>query len=124
MNPLITTFAVDMLSKPASLTEEDLVDQIATLRRIGSVLEKREKLLSEAFRARNKDFEWVQPDQPEPVTITGKAYICHPIKVIQKRLNTEAIKEEMGENWVEEHTKEISFVQLKFEPAGGKSNES
>jgi hypothetical protein len=112
-----TTFTVDMLSKPSAFQEEDLIDSIADIRGIIKTLEKREKVLSEAFKSRHKNFDWVKPDQVEPFSITGHKYICTPIMVVQHRLDTEGLRAEFGDSWMEEHSKTIQFIQLRFPKA-------
>jgi len=110
---IMSTFSVDLLSKPATLTDAQLVDEISTLRRHMKVLERREKLLVEALKSRHKNFEFIQPGT-EDYHINGREFGCTPIMVVQKRLDSEAVKEEMGEAWWEDHCKELRFVQLRF----------
>ena len=116
MSNITTTLTVDLLSKPSSLSEAQLIDQIAELRQTKATLEKREKLLVEALKSRHKNFEWITPETGE-VILEGSRFLCKPVLVIQRRLDTESLREEFGEDWMEEHSKSISFIQMRFVPA-------
>lgn len=113
---MMTSFSVDMLSKPANLGEATLVDQIAELRQIKSTLEKREKLLMEALKSRHNQFADYTPETPQMV-LEGHRFKCTPIVVVQKRLDTESLREEFGDDWMESHSKTIQFVQMRFASA-------
>jgi hypothetical protein len=113
---MLTTFTVDMLTKPSALSDPQLVDQIAELRQIKATLEKREKVLAEAFKSRHEQFAWITPET-EAVQYPGNHYICVPTLVVQKRLDTEGLRESFGDDWMEEHSKTISFIQMRFNKA-------
>lgn len=109
-----TTFPiVGFVMKPAELSEPELIDQIAELRKLKSTVERREKLLVEALKGRNKQFEWITPETGE-VILKGNHSVALPTLVIQRRLDTDSLREEFGEDWMEEHSKSISFIQIRF----------
>lgn len=98
----------------ADFPSDKIVDQVLELRKSKSLLEAREKLLMEILKGRfATEIEKMQ-ETLEPFVLQGKDSLgLNAIWVSQQRLDIAAIKEEMGEDWVEEHGKTVEFVQFK-----------
>ena len=99
---------------PKNLLPEALVDNIVELRALKSMVEAREKLLTNVLKTRfEDDLEGLEPENCELPISGNKTAGLLAIKVWQRRLDTEAIEQEMGADWVEEHKKTIDFVQFR-----------
>lgn len=98
----------------ADFPSDKIVDQVLELRKAKSLIESREKLLVEILKGRfEPEIKRVQ-ETLEPFLLQGRDSLgLNAIWVSQQRLDTTAIKEEMGEEWTEEHSKTVEFVQFK-----------
>lgn len=105
---------------PAQLTNEEVSDQIVQLRELKSMIEAREKMMGEVLKSRlaaelgEVKEAYLDEGNKYPLEIPG--IITPGIQyeyVVQKRLDGEAVKEEMGTEWYEEHTKMVDFFQAR-----------
>lgn len=100
--------------KTGEMTETQLVDAMYRLRALSKLFVAREKLINEVLKvSMEKVLNELTEENPtlEVHGITCPGFLA--VRVYQKRLDTKAIEEEMGEDWVEEHLKEIDFFQFK-----------
>lgn len=106
--------------QPSAFSEGELADHIVMLRDLKSLLEAREKLLNSALQSRySTDLEIIKQAYDD----NGEKRLCAIIGVmtpgvsyeyvVQHRLDGEVVKEEMGEDWWEDHTKAVSFFQAR-----------
>lgn len=103
---------------PAEMSDAELADFIVHLRGVKSLVEAREKLLSEVLKSRFQpqidELLEMKEGQPKTYWIEGEATPgLDIVPVTQRRFDSDAVKEEMGPEWYEEHCKTIQFVQLK-----------
>lgn len=103
---------------PAEMSDALVVDHVVSLRELKSLVEARSKLLGEVLKNRLSDRIEALSELPEGVKPEFKVEGLHTpglkaISVTQRRFDEEGVKEEMGNEWYEEHCKTIQFVQLK-----------
>lgn len=109
------------LKNLSNATQQLLIDEIYKLRQVGSKLEKAEKTLTEALKAR-----LTTDGQPTPITESNysmfdgrmfKGEIAQmTVKyIVQERFDTKRFKAEHPET-AKQYVNEIDFVQLKFSP--------
>lgn len=106
---------------PASIPTTEMVDLIVWIREFKSALEAREKLMNGVLQTRlgaalkvlktEYDEKGNQDCYVEVKGLLSKG--VNYIYVIQRRLDTEGLKEEFGEEWLEDHKKPIEFFQAK-----------
>ncbi len=83
-----------------------LVDWLGNVREQMKELKQLEGYYKEALRARVSDDDLVDG-------ITGDEFEALISEVTQMRIDTEAVKEEMGEEWWIDHCKETSYDMIK-----------
>lgn len=107
---------------PAQMPDNELADYIVNLRALSSMVEKREKLLTTVLKARyDRQIEELLASTEEQPPLVIKGQITEGLVVIpvtQKRFDSDLVKEEMGEDWYEDHCKSISFVQIRAAKKG------
>lgn len=103
----------DFDTPPKDFSDGEISDHIVRLRQVQSLLEAREKLLTETLKARyNHQIALLGGD--ETLKIEGdETHGLMISNVTQKRFDSEAVKAEMGEEWWEEHCKSVSFTQAR-----------
>ncbi len=106
---------------PATIPTGELVDNIVWIREFKSALEAREKLLNGVLQTRLKgslDVLKTEYDEKgnQDCYVEVKGLLSKGVNytyVVQRRLDTEGLKEEFGEEWLEDHKKPIDFFQAK-----------
>lgn len=110
----------DVFGKPATLDDKKLVDAMYTARMLEALFKARNKLLTEVLTSRRaSDLEKLTRDEPNLIVAGGSLPGFTATRIWQKRLDAERIEKEMGADWVEDHKKEIDFVQFKSIKPGG-----
>lgn len=100
--------------KTGEMSRTELIDSMYLLRAVGKVLENREKLVAEVLKNQMaKELEALTAEKPTMVVTGSAGNSFNAMRVWQKRLDTDRIKEEMGADWIETHQKEIDFIQFK-----------
>lgn len=100
--------------KTGKMPKKMLVDNLYALRKAKSLIEAREKLVSEVLKAQYaKEIEALTAESPTFEFKGAHTPGFTAVKVFQMRLDTELIEQEMGADWMEAHKKETSFVQFK-----------
>ena len=100
--------------KTGTMDRGMLTDHLFSLRKAKSLLEAREKLVSEVLKAQfAKEIEALTAETPTFEFKGAHVPGFTAVKVFQMRLDTELIEQEMGADWIEAHKKETSFVQFK-----------
>lgn len=88
----------------ANATPGFLVDELGEVRAKLKELQGQEGVLKEALQAR----------LPKGTTaVTGEKYNAAITQTSQVRLDTDKIRSEMPEEWVAEHSKEITFTTIR-----------
>jgi hypothetical protein len=105
---------------PASMEDGEMADLMVYLRELKKLAEDREKVLSGILQHRHRDelnnlkSAYEEKGEKEYLAVKGD---CTPgitfEYVVQQRLNTEALKTEFGEEWLEEHKSPTTFFQGK-----------
>lgn len=105
---------------PANMTDGELADIVVYLRDLKSLVEGREKLLNGVIQKRHEEdldtIRQVYESTGEFTTFSVKGEATPGITyhyVVQQRLDTEAITNEMGADWIEEHKSPTKFFQAK-----------
>lgn len=97
----------------AKMTDSQLVDDIVDLRQFKKIIEAREKLLGTILKGRYEaQIAAVQDMDKKFANVSGFTNKVTIKNVIQVRLDTEAIKNDMDEDWISEHSKIIEFLQI------------
>ncbi len=103
----------DFDTPPKDFSDGEISDHIVRLRQVQSLLEAREKLLSEALKSRYKHaLDVLGKDETLAIVGIETGGLSYS-KVEQNRLDSEGVKAEMGEEWWEEHCKSVSFTQAR-----------
>jgi hypothetical protein len=105
---------------PTDFADGQLADHVAQLRELKTMIEAREKMLGEALKVRhqvgldNLQRAYDERGEKEYLKISGEVTggLVYEY-VVQQRLDTKAIEEEMGSDWIEEHKKPTTFFQAK-----------
>jgi len=105
---------------PSELSDGQISDMVVQLRELKSMIESREKTLGEVLKARHAnsldEIKEAYIDEGNkyqfaiPGEITGGIQYEY---VVQRRLDGESVKQEMGDEWYEEHTKLVDFFQAR-----------
>lgn len=100
--------------KAAEMTDSGLADDIVMLRKFKKLVENREKLLSTIVKGRHEQsFKEACLGEDDIYTIKGVTTQGLRLKeVTQTRLDSDKIREDESEEWIEEHSKTITFLQL------------
>lgn len=106
---------------PATIPTGEMVDLIVWIREFKSSLEAREKLLNGVLQTRLKgSLDVLKSEYDEKGNqdcyVEVKGLLSKGVNytyVVQRRLDTESLKEEFGEEWLEDHKKPIDFFQAK-----------
>lgn len=106
---------------PATIPTTEMVDLIVWIREFKSALEAREKLLNGVLQTRlGAALKVLKSEYDEKGNqdcyVEVKGLLSKGVNytyVVQRRLDTESLKEEFGEEWLEDHKKPIDFFQAK-----------
>lgn len=106
---------------PATIPTTEMVDLIVWIREFKSVLEAREKLMNGVLQTRlGSALKVLKSEYDEKGNqdcyVEVKGLLSKGVNytyVVQRRLDTESLKEEFGEEWLEDHKKPIDFFQAK-----------
>ena len=108
------TFPEAFNKKTGAMSRIELVDSMYKLRIAAKILTAREKLISESLKASMQaDLDRLDSEHPELEVAGGSTPGFKATRIWQKRLDTDRIKAEMGDDWVETHQKEVDFIQFK-----------
>ena len=88
----------------ANATPSFLIDEMGRLRAEIKKLEQMEGYYKEALKA-----QWPEGEKSHE----GENYLAERLYVVQSRLDSAKIKEDMDEDWMSEHSKEVSYYQFK-----------
>lgn len=89
----------------ANATPSFLIDEMGRIRSEVKKLEQMEGYYKEALKA-----QWPEGETQED----GEIYAAERIYVVQGRLDTAKIREDMSEDWLKDHSKETSYYQFKI----------
>ena len=92
----------------SNATPEGLTDQLGKIRQEIKVLEKEKDLLSEALKGRARGLE--------QNGFVGEEYYSEIVEMSRSGLDTDRIKADMGEEWVEQYTKTTTYTQINCKP--------
>jgi hypothetical protein len=97
----------------AKMSDAQLADEIVDLRQFKKIIEAREKLLCTILKGRYEaQIAAIQDLDKKFVRVEGLHNKVIIKTVVQTRLDTEAIKNDMDEDWISEHSKTIEFLQI------------
>lgn len=97
----------------AKMTDAQLVDDIVDLRQFKKIVEAREKLLGTILKGRyESQIAQIVDLDKQFVHVAGTRNKVTVKNVVQTRLDTESIKQDMDEDWISEHSKNIEFLQI------------